>query len=172
MKRPLQHFDIPFKGLHDGVHDMHFTVDDAFFSHFEKSIIDNGRFKVKLELIKKPGHSDLIFDVEGTCVHTCDRCLEPVSVPVSGSYTMYLQQGEDDTLDEDIITMEETASVVNVAAAIYEIVTVLQPLRKVHPEVDGKSCIDDELDRLDDGEADNTPSGDVWSSLDGLKFDN
>lgn len=172
MKRPLQHFDIPFKGLHDGLHELSFDVDDKFFSHFEKSIIDNGRFKVKLDLVKKPGHSDLVFEIDGTCVHTCDRCLEPVTIAIEGNYTMYLQRGEDDTVDEDIITIDESASVVNVAAAIYEIITVLQPLRKVHPEVDGVSCIDEQLNRLDDVGRDDSPSTDVWSLLDGLKFDN
>lgn len=172
MKRPLQHFDIPIKGLQDGLHEIELEVGDAFFGHFEGSIIDNGQFTIKLYLTKKPDHSELLFDVQGTTQQTCDRCLEPVVIEVSGSYTMYLKQGEvEEVVDEDLIYVAATAPSFNVGKPIYEIITVLMPLRKVHPEVDGESCIEETLDQIESKESEITSDDNVWSSLKDLKFE-
>lgn len=170
MKEALQHFKIPIKGLQRGLHRFDLQVEDEFFSHFENSMIDNGQFEVQLDFNKKDDHSELDFVVEGTTKQICDRCLEEVEIPITGNYKMYLKMSDDLSDDEDIVYISPTASHVNVAAQIYEIISVLLPMRRVCPEVDSTPCNEAVLDRLAfDDTSDRSSS--VWNSLQDLDFD-
>jgi len=40
-------YNIEFKGLKEGLHDFEYEVDNTFFAHFEESLVDNGKVKIK-----------------------------------------------------------------------------------------------------------------------------
>lgn len=172
----LSHFKIPIKGLGVGHHELTFDVDNEFFKMFENSVLDNGQFDVKLFLQKKNDHSELDFFIEGTTIQVCDRCLSDVEIKIKGDYRVYLKYAEIESDDEDIIFMSPNDSHVNVAKIIFEIITVLLPLRKVCEEVDGKACNEDLLDSLyEENEEDVTNDGSLtsktWDALKQIKFE-
>lgn len=174
MKNSLAHFKIPVQGLQAGIHSFQLQVENEFFTHFDNSIIDNGRFTVQLDFLKKEDHSELQFEVKGVTTQICDRCLGQVEIPMQGSYKMYLKMGLGTSDDEDIIYMAPTESHLSVASAVYEILTILLPLRKICPEVEGVACNDELLDTLYDQQLDqdeDDPKSDIWSSLDDLRLD-
>jgi uncharacterized protein len=167
----LSQYSIPIKGLGIGLHEMDFVVEDEFFKKFENSVLDNGRFNVKLYLQKKHDHSELDFVIEGVSTQVCDRCLSDVDIPIIGDYRIYLKIGEDVVDDEDIIFMSPAESQINIAKILFEIIAVLMPLKKVCEEVDGQACNQDVLDALEDEEDENTSDSSAWDALKQMKFE-
>ena len=68
----LKSYTLPILGLKNGVHRYKFDVDSVFFSHFEGSPIENGRFDLSVELDKRDSFFELIFDFEGYAETECD----------------------------------------------------------------------------------------------------
>ena len=167
----LSQYSIPIKGLGIGLHEMDFVVEDEFFKKFENSVLDNGRFNVKLYLQKKHDHSELDFIVEGSSTQICDRCLSNVDIPVKGEYRIYLKVGEDVVDDEDIIFMSAAESQINIAKILFEIIAVLMPLKKVCEEEGGITCNQEVLEALDEEEEESQSGPSAWDALKQMKFE-
>jgi len=172
----LDHFSIPFKGLGNGMHSIEFSVNDSFFKAFENAQIDNGQFTVNLELEKKFDHSELFFDIEGFTKTTCDRCMEPISLPVRGSYKLLLKVSEDEESTDEILFISPETSTVNLAQVIYEYICLSLPLTKIYDCEDDENppCNEQVLERLgfETEEEEDDEESTIWDSLKGLDFDN
>lgn len=163
----LAHFKIPVKGLSIGMHELRFEIEDDFFKHFENSILDNGTFDVLLYLNKKSDHSELDFSISGSTKQICDRCLEKIDIKLKGDYRMYLKYEEIQTDDEDMIYMTPGDSHISVAQPIFEIISVLMPLRKVCEEKDGVPCNEELLSAIenDDATSESEETTSLWEAL-------
>jgi uncharacterized metal-binding protein YceD (DUF177 family) len=140
-------YNIEFKGLNEGLHDFEFEVDNKFFEQFEESLVDNGRITVAVVLEKRSSFIKLHFYIKGWLELTCDRCLELYEQPVKYETEMFVKYGEKEYDDgENIIWVNPEEHHVNLAQIIYEYVTLLIPLRHVHPKnSDGKRDCNKEM---------------------------
>ncbi len=167
-------FDIAFVGLKEGKHQFFYTLGDEeleeFAKHFE---LENPEAVVKLELDKKPTFLDLKFSntLKGKTI--CDRC---------GDY-MALDRWEDDEIivkfsshaDEDNATNDQTDIVflsrgeshINVYNWIIEMLAVMIPMNKRHP--DGE-CNQDLLEKLNAFNPQNAKKN-HWKGLDNINFE-
>ena len=75
-------FRIPFKGLKPGIHKFDFEVSASFFQEIEGSEILDAEISAGVTLDKKSNFMELQFFLEGVATVVCDRCLDPVSLPV------------------------------------------------------------------------------------------
>lgn len=172
MKDHFEHYKVPFKGLHNGPHHFTFEVDDAFFRKFENATLDNGDFEVALFLNKKDDHTELHFDVKGSTMVQCDRCLKDIRLPIEGEYKMYVKYSEESGDDEDIIYLSPAESALRLEQSIFEIISVLLPIRKVCEEVDDKLCNEEYLNiEEEEVDRDSEATSPMWDALKGLKFD-
>ncbi|MDF1695597.1 MAG: DUF177 domain-containing protein [Saprospiraceae bacterium] len=164
----LDHFSVPYKGLGNGVHQLNFTVDDAFFKEFEDSHIDNGDFEVNVELDKRHDHSILIFDIEGNTKTNCDRCLSQIHLPVTGNFKLHVKHGEQDGSNDEILFIHPETSILNLAQVIYEFVLLSIPLIKVYDclEDEQPPCNEEVLEKLNEEDDIEEPDQNtVWDSL-------
>jgi uncharacterized metal-binding protein YceD (DUF177 family) len=139
-------FIIPFSGLSLGVHHYDFEIKDGFFSHFEGSEIDNGNFRIDLELTKQSTMLILKFHISGTSHVLCDRCSDDLDMEVKGDQQVIVKLGDEDFGDNDeIVSVPVTESEYDVSRHIYEFIILSLPQRRVHPEVKGKSTCNKEM---------------------------
>ncbi len=133
MKNRDKEFIIPFVGLKLGIHPFEFEVNDTFFESLDYSLIHKGEAKVSLELEKKETMMLARFHAEGVVSSDCDRCNTPMDVPVKGDFQLIYKFGFEESEDENLIVIHPDAYEINVKDAVYELLTILLPTRKVHP---------------------------------------
>ncbi len=140
-------FEIPFEGLNVGKHVFEFEITDAFFEELEYSIIQKGQVKVDFILEKKEtmmiGNIKMLGQVE----KECDRCTDPISVPVDIEHKVVFKFSDEQSEDEDLITLASNEFKIQTAPIFYEILTVELPPRTVHDE---DECNDEMLDLLEE----------------------
>ncbi len=127
-------FIIPFIGLKVGFHDFNFEIHDSFFEEVEYSIIHKGNVTVSLTLEKKETMLIGEFQIGGTVSASCDRCNDPLDVPVKGSYRLVYKLDNDTSDNESLIVLHPDAYELDVRNNIYELITVSLPARLVHPK--------------------------------------
>ncbi len=125
---------IPFAGLKVGFHEFEFEIRDSFFDELEYSIIQKGNALVKLRLEKKETMLIGEFSVSGMVFTSCDRCNDPVEVPVNGSFRLIYKFGDEVSDDETLIVLPDDSYELEVRQNIYELITVSLPSRLVHPK--------------------------------------
>ena len=136
---------ILFVGLKVGFHEFEFEIRDAFFEELEYSIIQKGDAHVKLRLEKKETMLIGEFSVSGLVFTSCDRCNDPVEVPVNGSFRLIYKFGDEVSDDETLIVLPDEAYELDVRQNIYELITVSLPARLVHPKGE---CNEERLELL------------------------
>jgi uncharacterized metal-binding protein YceD (DUF177 family) len=129
----LVQYALPVKGRRDGIHHFDFQIDQSFFKHFENSPIRDCAIDLKLELDKRPGMLVLQFDFSGTVQSECDRCLEHIHLPVSGSQRLLVKMSSEPGLEEaDVVYMDPEESSLQVAQYIYEFIVLALPMIRVY----------------------------------------
>lgn len=124
---------IPFLGLKIGLHDFEFEISNEFFEAIEYSSIANGNVHVHLSLERKETMLIGVYTIKGTVNTVCDRCQDPINVPVKGVYKLVYKFGNEEEFDESLVVLHPDAYEIDVEPAIYEFITVSLPNRLVHP---------------------------------------
>lgn len=126
---------IQLLGLKNGSHQFFYDLDDAFFSSFDNPDILSGAVNAVVNIEKSPIQYDFSVSLNGELVTVCDRCLDPLTVPIENHEEFILRFGAETNLDdEDLITLSEDESVFNIAERLFEMAVVALPLVKTHPE--------------------------------------
>lgn len=150
--KDLRAYQIPFVGLKLEEHHFNFVLEDAFFSHFEDSLVKQGKVFVDLIFDKKDRLFVLNFDISGSVASECDRCGQAFDLPIHGNYTMYVKVGderEEDKDNEDVIWISDGDSVLDVSEMMYEFVHLSIPIKKTHPDKkNGEPGCDPEILKL------------------------
>jgi uncharacterized protein len=129
----LKQYTLPIQGLKNGIHRYKFDVDAAFFTHFEGSPIENGRFDLTVELDKRDSFFELNFDFEGFASTECDRCTAPIQLPFGGAQKLIVKRTQED-IDEDIdiVYLSPDAHEFNIAQYVYEFICLSMPFNKTY----------------------------------------
>lgn len=125
-------YNIPFVGLKLGFHDFAFEIGDTFFDEVDYSIIQRGKVNVQLKLEKKETMLIADFSISGEVFTTCDRCNDPLEVPVKGQFKVIFSFGTQTSDDENLHVLHPDAYELELFDIIYELITVSLPSRKIH----------------------------------------
>ena len=149
MKKPGG-YTIQLAGLSTGEHRFDFVADDSLFARYDQSIVKQGKVDVAVTVLKQERVTVLDFRYEGWVRLTCHRCLEEFDYPLVGSNRLLVKAGTraDEETDE-IIIVASGESELDVSQYIYEYITLMIPLRTVHPDdANGESTCDPETMRI------------------------
>jgi uncharacterized protein len=166
----FKHFSIPYLGLKAGLHEFKFEIDNTFFQHFESSPISEGSFKISLEVDKRPDFGVMELRCLGQVVVTCERCLNPFSLPQDTEATIHIKYGEENIDDDEVIYITHDTSHLNVAQIIYEIIVVSLPMLKMHE--DEQDCDPEVIKRMKKSDLNENTGNPFWESLKGFESDN
>ncbi|MDP5171864.1 MAG: DUF177 domain-containing protein [Bacteroidia bacterium] len=109
-----------------------FSLDRAFFEHFDFGLSQDGNVKAELEIVRYPQHFDVVFHIKGNVKVECDRCLEPYDQPIdSTNRIIYSYDPNQQFEDTEVIQINEEDSEIPVAQDLYDFVHVSLPLRRV-----------------------------------------
>lgn len=168
-------YNIEFKGLSEGLHNFEFKVDDAFFIHFEGSLVEKGDVVVAAELEKRSAFIKVHLKMKGWLELTCDRCLDNYRQKVKNETELFVKFGEKEFDEaENVIWVLPEEHQINLAQIIYEYVSLSIPLRHVHPKnaKGERECNPEMIEKLkkythfDDDE--NTSVDPRWNALKNL----
>ncbi len=102
-----------------GEHLIDFQLDDTYLQAIEKSEILGGRVEVKAHLDLREEDFDLQISVDGVVQVTCDRCLDPMDIPV---------HAEENEWEWD----EQNVHTIDLAWLAYELIAVSLPVVHSH----------------------------------------
>jgi len=173
----LGHFTVPYKGMGNGVHNLEFNIDDEFFKSFEASHLNNGKFKVLVELDKRHDSSVISFDIDGSTLTNCDRCLESIHLPMYGDYILHVKHSAEGESNDEIMYIHPETSKLDLSQVIYEFILLSMPIIKSY------DCENDEdppcnfellnkLNNSNDSEENSKSDNSIWDSLKNLELDN
>ncbi len=179
----LKEFTIIFSGLSEGIHDFTFTLEDDFFKEFPNSPIEKGKVDVELAFEKKRRMLVLNLELAGQVNIECDRCLQPLNLPVATQYKLMIKlsasQPSPQDVKEDIIYIAPESSHLNVAHPIYETLILGLPLSKTcEMDIGGEQACDPKIMAIIEGEVqeeetnkteEETPIDPRWAALKKLK---
>lgn len=112
---------VQLDALNLGEHLIDFQLDDAYFQTIEKSEILGGRVEVKARINLREEDFDLQIIANGVVQVTCDRCLEPMDIPV------HVQENEWEWEEEPVHTLD-------LAWLAYELIAVNLPVVHSHQQ--------------------------------------
>ena len=165
----LSEFSIPVYGLKLGAHHFRYSVDWQFFSNFEGSPLEQGRFDLDVLFTKETDHWLLAVTVSGHVDTDCDRCMAPISLPVSGQHVLFVkfEDEEEDNRDPDVIYLTRDIHNWNIAQYLYEFILLSVPSRKVYDCENEKEvpCDQSVLDRLETREEESPEGHPAWDIL-------
>ncbi len=142
----LEQYTINTKGLNDGQHVFDFFVDDSFFNAFKNEETNAGALNVEVSVNKEVNTLVMEFNIKGNVKVKCDRCLEPIDMPIEAEETLYFRfGGEFHETDADTIFIPFTQEAVNVAQYIYDFIMLAIPMKRIHPFINGESTCNKEM---------------------------
>ncbi len=174
----LQAYRINITGLSNSVHHFDFEIGNAFFKQYGSDLLQEGSFKVNIELDKRETFLEVNFSIKGTVELICDRSLEPFDFPIDATHKVVFKYGsEDKELTEEIVMINRETVSLELGQYIYEFIALAVPMKKLHPkfqdededeEVEGKIIYSSGPDNDDDTD-DNENIDPRWEQLKKLK---
>lgn len=164
----LDQFSIPVSGLSNGLHGYEFSIDKDFFDAFEESPIEEGSVQVHFDFDKREDMYVLLFSFEGEVQVTCDRCLDPFSLPIEDRQSLLVKFDDEPWEDADVVFIQKGTQMLNVAKYIYEFINLAVPMTKTHDEA-GEDCNPDMLKYLEQPEEEEAEEPNPNPFLDALK---
>ena len=112
---------IRLDALEIGEHSFDFQLDDTYFHSIEKSEILGGKVEVTAHLNVREEDFDLALTVGGVVQVACDRCLDPMDIPVKAEESEWEWE-------------ESPVETIDMAWLAYELIVVNLPLVHSHQE--------------------------------------
>lgn len=168
---PFLPYSIPIQGLKTGIHQFKYTLDNAFFRHFEGSPIEEGQINVALQLDKRSDMLLLDFQLEGYSQAECDRCTASIHLPIRDERQLVVKYGDaEGEEDDEVVFIPRDAPEFNVARYIYEFAVLALPIiNRYDCENDPQPPCNREVLKYLEQNADESKSNPVWDALKGLK---
>jgi len=139
----LESFEIDLKGMTEGERALAYTLDDDFFKTLCVNDVQGGALHVSGSIRKANGFFELHLAITGTVTVSCDRCLDPMSLPISTSLDSIVKLssygnwgdepcGANSNEDDGVIIVDEKEGILSMAWPIYETVALAIPIQHVH----------------------------------------
>jgi len=172
-KQKRDEFKLRLSGVGIGNHKFSMFCDKEFFELAEITEVIEGSISLDIEMEKKETMLQLFFHFYGKVSLPCDRCLDPVSLPLDFTESLIVKfssTGETNMEDDMIWIIPENEYDLDVFHFVYESVILAFPSKIIHPETeDGKSSCNPEilerLEKLSMKEIGNDPRWDILKNI-------
>ena len=169
----LEQFKINLKALKQDETPLQWELNDSFFQQLEGAQLQSGSLHVSGSIRKAVGFFELQLHTVGTVEVTCDRCLDLMRQPIGADLNTTVKLGTEDSYDDDVITVDETQSVLDTAWLIYESIALAVPIRHVHQPGDCNVAMSEKLQQLSAARSSDADAQDNidprWAKLKNLK---
>ncbi|MBK8502143.1 MAG: DUF177 domain-containing protein [Saprospiraceae bacterium] len=170
--KALDHFSLPLKSTPEGTKILEFVLDRKFFQLFENELVGECEIIQKTTIERRSDLIILHLTHDGTMQADCDRCLEPIKIPVYGERRFVIKFVDEVQEDEDeILYILRDQDKFDLSVLINEVVTLSLPLVKIYDcESDPDApCNKEVLKYLKTQPSQEVPQ--VWDQLKNLKLE-
>ena len=133
-------FIIPLNGLAAGKNEFSAAAGKEFFEAFENEEILAADLQVSIIVEKSGRYIGVDCDIEGTVTVECDRCLDPLEMPVDEHVSLSVKFGEESESEaihdgeREVIFMSEDDAELDMSQIIYDYTCLALPMQRVHEE--------------------------------------
>jgi len=112
----------------------------------------------------------LTFDLEGTVLSTCDRCLDPFQLPINDAQQLLIKYGLEEKEEAEVAYILKGTPELNVARYVYEYICLAVPISKYCTDSDDKDCNEEMTQYLDsDSSTEEKANNPIWDALKDIK---
>ena len=135
-----ENFTIPLNGLATGKNEFFIHVGKEFFSSFENEEILNADLQVRILVEKSGRYVGVDCDIEGDVTVECDRCLEPLEMPIDTQVRLSVKFGEEEASEigseneREVVFVKEDDAELDMSQVIYDYACLALPMQRVHEE--------------------------------------
>ena len=166
----LTPFQIDLKGLKESATALEYDLSDAYFEAIGATEVSGG--SVHTEVLVRPcaGFFEVVIRSAGNVRVTCDRCLDEMEQPVSAENRVIVKYGLEGSEADDVVRVDESEGVLDVAWLIYEFIALAIPVRHVHAPGECNAAMMEALEAHSaGGDANEDEVDSRWSALLKLK---
>ena len=125
-------YNVDLKGLKAAPLELEFDLDNAFFGDIDGEEFQKGSVKALVAVKKNRDIFDFSFELSGTVVVPCDRCLDDLEIDVDTENELRVKLGDDYADDGDFVIVPEQEGGINIAWYLYEFIALALPMKRVH----------------------------------------
>jgi len=126
-------YNIDLKNLSPGVHEYEYLLENKFFMDIDGDEVRKGKVNVKLTVKTTSAAFDMTFQIAGTVVVSCDRCLDEMDIPVETQNRLVVKLGKEYAEESDeVVVIPEEEGAINLAWFLYEFIALAVPMKHVH----------------------------------------
>jgi uncharacterized protein len=137
---------IPFSGLKQGEHQFDYCIKKDFIQRFENEDLLDSDINLLVNLVKSHRILHFHFQFQGTVTVECDRCLDPIDLPMNSNTKLIVKLEDIDEFEDDIVYLKPDESEFDISGFVYESILFAIPPRNVHDE--GK-CNPEMIEKLE-----------------------
>ncbi|MFI3295045.1 MAG: DUF177 domain-containing protein [Rikenellaceae bacterium] len=128
---------LDYQSLESGEHSQIFDVDGAIFRSVEESEVDDAAVKGEIVVVKYHNYAEVDFDFEGSLTVACDRCLDPVLIPIQchAQLVIRISDYEEQSNEADIMYINRADERVDLAHYVYETIMLSLPVARMHTDI-------------------------------------
>ena len=125
-------YNVVLKDLSNEMRMFEYDLDDAYFKKIDSPEVQKGNVKAKVSVLKKLTTYELQFNLEGTVIIPCDRCLDDMVQPIHYKEKLLVKFGNTFSEEDEIVIVPEAEGAINIAWFLYEFIVLNIPMKHVH----------------------------------------
>lgn len=127
-------YNIKLKDLKNPTEVFEYDITDDFFKKIDspEHEVEKGRVKAKVTVIKKEKIFEMNFEIDGTVLVPCNRCLDDMEIPVNYKEKLKVKFGQSFSEENETVIVPESEGAINIAWFLYEFIVVSIPIKHVH----------------------------------------
>ncbi|MDE7403347.1 MAG: DUF177 domain-containing protein [Muribaculaceae bacterium] len=128
-------FELNLGSLGEGVTERDLHVGKGLFEYMGADEVLDADVDVAVDIEKRPAGYKISFGFDGWLEVACDRCLEPLRIPVDTDYNITVKYGEEASDEVDgVIVLPYDQLEYDIAPVIYDTLMLALPIRRVHED--------------------------------------
>lgn len=122
-----------------------FTIHGDKLTDVEKPLVKDGEVKVEVSVRPAPYGLQLGFRLTGNVTVDCDRCLDPLMLPIYTEQTLRVKHGEAYEDEGDAVSIAPEQTELDLWPFIYDYIILAIPLQHSHAEGECNKEMEEEL---------------------------
>jgi len=128
----FEQYNIVLKDIIDETRLYEFDLDNAYFKKIDSPEVQVGNIKAKVSVQKKVSTYELKFEIDGSIIIPCDRCLDNMEQSIHYKEKLLVKFGEKFSEEDEIVIVPESEGAINIAWFLYEFIVLNIPMKHVH----------------------------------------
>jgi len=125
-------YNVVLKDIDNETRVIEYDLDDAYFKKIDSPEVQKGNVKAKVSVQKKMNTYELHFQLDGSVIIPCDRCLDDMEQQIHYKEKLQVKFGDKFAEEDEVVIIPESEGAINVAWFLYEFIVLNIPIKHVH----------------------------------------